>query len=547
MKKLMCAILAVGLMAVPQSRLWAQSSTDVAVISVTSYDEMMADIGFLGQMADRPQTGLMIEGFLAAFTNQRGLEGMDKSRPWGAVVRMAGPMPYPVVFLPVTDIDALLGALGNFVQSQKRGDVYELSVGPQSLYAKHDGNWAFLGQSEEHLNELPADPSRLLGDLPETYNIAVRLMTENVPPEVMEQIFAAIEAGQQMVNAQNGGAEPEFAVRMREQQMAGMKQALEQADEITAGLAIDASARSIYLDGITTARPGTQLAESYREKGVSRTNLAGFDMPEATMSMLAAGPITEQEVEQAMSGIALAKEQFVAAIEQEAKIDDEQARAELKEAVESLFRVAEATIRSGKMDMGMVLQLDPQGIWGAAGGHIAQGEELTDALKKVAALAEKEEDFPGIQFDAASHQGVSFHTMEIPVDEPEAQQFLGERMDLVIGIGSSKAIVGIGKDVMAHLRGLLDSSASQANKEILPMQFSVSLKSIFDFAGTVSQDPQVAMFSSLLEQAGNKDHVTMQVTNVERGQRFRLNIEEGILKALGQLSNMAGAGAGAGF
>ena len=60
------------------------------------------------------------------------------------------------------------------------------------------------------------------------------------------------------------------------------------------------------------------------------------------------------------------------------------------------------------------------------------------------------------------------------------------------------------------------------------------------FAAEQEGDPTAAMIAQLLAQHAGKDHVKLTVTGIPNGFKYRLEAEEGVLKALGK----AGAAAG---
>ena len=98
--------------------LWAAPATGpktlkpVAVISLSGYDEVLGDIGFVGKLSDNPDLDKGLEALLKLLTKSRGLAGLDKSRPWGGVVQCDGSELSGYGFLPVTDLAELLAAYG---------------------------------------------------------------------------------------------------------------------------------------------------------------------------------------------------------------------------------------------------------------------------------------------------------------------------------------------------------------------------------------------------------------------------------------------------
>ena len=86
--------------------------------------------------------------------------------------------------------------------------------------------------------------------------------------------------------------------------------------------------------------------------------------------------------------------------------------------VNQLLDVADATVKAASMDCGASLVLKPGSLGFVAGGFVADGEKLADAVKKLAGLAAKKDpNFPGINFDAETYEGVTFHTAKIPLQK----------------------------------------------------------------------------------------------------------------------------------
>ena len=120
----------------------------VAVLSFSGYDEVIADIGFIGKLSDNPDLARGVEVILNLLTKNQGLKGLDKSRPWGAVIRLdeeklaegsQNPMEYAsgVAFLPVTDADALQQVLEPYI-----GQPTDVGDGVQRV--ENEGNELFL-------------------------------------------------------------------------------------------------------------------------------------------------------------------------------------------------------------------------------------------------------------------------------------------------------------------------------------------------------------------------------------------------------------------
>ena len=83
----------------------------VVVVSLAGYDELMSDVDFLGQVTGLPMlSATMVEQSLNMATQNQGLKGLDKKKPWGGAVMTDGADFRFVVFAPVSDVKALVEA-----------------------------------------------------------------------------------------------------------------------------------------------------------------------------------------------------------------------------------------------------------------------------------------------------------------------------------------------------------------------------------------------------------------------------------------------------
>ena len=160
---------------------------NVAVVAVSSYDKLIADVGFMGSLADRPELGQMIEGTIALFTQGKGLNGIDKTKPWGVILQTDGQQFLPVACLPVTDLNQVLGIVQGFgakVQDAPDGGKQIDLPNGKSIFVKTSGTWAYLAQNGGSLEHLPADPQAALGELVTNYDLGARVSVQNVPTDV---------------------------------------------------------------------------------------------------------------------------------------------------------------------------------------------------------------------------------------------------------------------------------------------------------------------------------------------------------------------------
>lgn len=190
------------------------------------------------------------------------------------------------------------------------------------------------------------------------------------------------------------------------------------------------------------------------------------------------------------------------------------------------------------------MRLAPQNINFVAGGFVADGKSVEKDLKRLVELAKQSKENPGVEvkFDAATHGGVTLHTITVPVParEEEARKILGDKMLTVIGTGATSIYVAFGNDSMELLKEVIDSSTA-ATGQTAPMTLNVSLAPIMAFAASVDDDPIVAGLAEALKNGQGKDHIAISSKAIERGVAYRVEVEEGVLQLIGQAAKMKNA------
>jgi hypothetical protein len=418
------------------------------------------------------------------------------------------------------------------------------------LAVKHEGDWAYISQSPQHLRNLPKDPAKLLAPIAKDYDVAVRFYLANVPEAFRQQGLAMIRGGLQMgMQQQPGETDAQFEVRRRmiENQLETFEKSAAEIDQFTLGLDIDSEQKQVHLDFDLAVLPGSALAKQLAAQANAKTNFAGFASDDAAAYLSVASKLGPDDIQQTLSQLEGLRGQLERAIDEEENLPDETAKDKIKEVAGKLIDAFENTVKSGSIDGGGRLQLGDT-LTFAAGGYVADGAELEKAFKELVALAKNEPDFPGIKFDAEKYKDVRFHTTSVPVKDEEGQKVLGETLDVVVGIGPQAGYLAIGEQGLDLLKQVIDESAKRPGAAVPPMQVNVALAPIFKFAAEKGEEPQVAMLAEALSQAAGQDHVKLTVIPVTNGQKVRLLLEQGVLEALGQAGQMSqGQAVGAGF
>jgi len=321
---------------------------------------------------------------------------------------------------------------------------------------------------------------------------------------------------------------------------------LNEADQVTIGWKLDRQAKDTHVDFVVTAVPGSQMDQQMQKMANAKTNFAGFLKSDAAVIGCVTGTSTPEQVEQAVNTLAELKTKMEEAIDNDSNLKDDKARAQVKAVAGKFLDVIVKTVKTGKSDGGGVLMLGPDTFQLAIGGFIDDGPGLESAVKNLVELAKGEPQFNNVatvKFDVATHKDVKFHQVNIklpPEADESAKKIFGDAVELYIGAGPESAYVALGKGSMELVKSVMDKSASEPNKPVQPFQLSIALTPIMKFAASVNpNDPHVAMVAQQFEQAKGKDHILVNAKPISNGMMYRLEVEDGIIEAIGQLSRTA--------
>jgi len=554
---LTCVALVASAVSQPVARAQEASAADgakpLAVVSVSSYSEWVSDINKIGEIAGKPGLGSMAEAFLTLATGGQGLVGLDKSKSIGAIIPASM---QPVVFIPVTDIDQLLGvAKATGAESEKGEDnIYTLTVEDRTYYAKEAAGWAFVTMEKESLATVPANPKNELQGLDEKYDLAVRIFAQNVPQMhkqmAIQQLQAGLASGLERLPDESD-EQYELRKKMAENSMQSLVMLVNETDTLTIGWAIDAEKENTYLEFALTAMPDTRMGRTFALYKDGTSNFAGFLDSESAVTMLVSSPAgAKEDIDQGVALLDQVRKRAEQAIEEDSELPDEAAKKIVKASLGDVVTVLQDTLKEGRIDGGMLLKLDESSLTFAGGMQVSDGPKLQGAIKRIAELAQNEPDFPGVKWDADQHGGVNFHSLTVPLPddaEESARELLGDQVDVILGFGPTSAYLAVGKDGLATVKHVIDKSKAEADKKVQPMQLAVSIGKILKVAAANEDDPKVAMAAEAMQQFAGQDRILVNVTPIPNGVSYRIEVEKGILKGIGKAAQNAQGGGAGGF
>ncbi len=521
--------------------------TTLAVVAGARYEKLIGDIGFLGTLVGRPEAAQMAEGGIAFVTQGKGANLLDKSKPWGLIVQTDGLAFYYVGCLPIAKLDDVLEvAKGYGAEITDRGNGTKELVLPnkKSFFVKPQNDVVFISVTEASLSHLPANPQEILARRVADYDLSVEIAVKNVPEGIRQFALQAMQAGmQQGMRKLPDETDEQFAGRQKlaQDQMAQMSRMINEIDTVKIGWAVDAQQQRTYLDFTYQFVAGSKMAQKMAMYTDPRTNFAGFYQPDAaatlTFTTKADPSLIAEDLAQFETMIQNLRQQSDKQIDK--KVSDPEAREALKAARNDLLDAVEGTIKEGQIDGAAFLRVSPESLTLIAGMHVKEPAKVESALKNLESTAKKSPDFPGIKWNAANHAGVNFHTLTVPVPETEEapRRMLGKELNVAVGIGSDTVYIAVGHDNIEAVNKAIDASAAEKGKKVPPFEFALSLGPIMEVAADAAKGPEKQKFQAVADllksQAQGRDHIRAVGQIVPNGLRYRIEAEEGVLRAIG--------------
>lgn len=524
----------------------------IAVVALSGYRALLDDVNYLGGLMGSPGQADMVEMMVNMSTQGQGIPGLDKMKPWGVVVEANGMNMTQVVCIPTSDLAGILDLVKQFqVTSADAGDgVTELSMpqSPRPMFVKQVDDWVFAASAAEMLDNPPADPTSMMQELLTEYDLGIRLMGQNVPGMYKQMAIGGLTQGvEDGLVPKPDETDEQFEARKQVAlaQVEQLKRVIEDIDELTLGLAIDESNRRLVVDASMTALPGSETALESAANMNPTTNFAGFAKEDAAMLMRISADTPEETREQQAAQLRTQMEpmrkQMLEQIDNEEELaDNEEARAVIKEAVGDLFDAMMETAIEGTFDMAMSAVVDESNQYVVGAAQVASPEKIESALKKLEQLAEDEPNVPEVQWDAATHGDATFHKVVIPVPDEVKQKRpqLGDTVTLAVGIAPNAVYMGLGPDVMSQVTAAMDASASNLGAATPLAEVVISLNKLLT-AGGNDADPMQDMLKDALKGSEDSDQIRLKAEGIENGGRYRIEVEEGVVKALGTVGKAA--------
>ena len=521
----------------------------VAAIACTNYDHLMNDVNFIGSLIGQPNISQGVEGQLAMMTGGKGLAGVDKSKPWGLILQSDGMQFLPVVCLPVTNGDevvATIATVGGEVKDTN-GGLKQLSLPDgKSIFIKNAGGWSFMAQNEASLARVPKNPEVAFSNLLKSYDVAAHAAVQNVPPMYRQMAILTLQAAmQQQLLRQPQESDEDFAARRKkiQDQMQQTVEQVQQLDTLTFGLLVDEAKKNNVLEFTYKVVPDGTLAKQFAAYGEPKTNFAGFRQANAAATF---GLVAKADPQAIQKDLAQFEAMFNGARAYVNKSVDESAdtiegatRDAIKAAVGEWFDALEATLKTGQFDGAASLNVSPDAMSLVVGALVTDPAKVEAGLKKLDEQFKGSTNFEGVKWNADSHEGVNFHTLSVvlPASQSGPAKLLGEKADVAVGIGPQAVFLAVGKDNVPALKKAIDVSKAEPNKLVPPFESTFALAPLMEVAAADAEDEAErakiqAVAQMLRTQSAGRDHVRIVGQMIPNGLRYRIEAEDGAMKAI---------------
>ncbi len=513
------------------------------VISVAPMSKTSKDISYLMRVAGAGAASGLVMGMVNTYTM-----GLDNKRPIGVTVSMDEfNTPKAVAFLPLNDLEEFFGSFEATIgEPDDLGDgLFALTVGGQTIYGMEKGEWFFVAQQEEHLENVPANPASLIEKLADRYDVGIRLDVQKIPQELRDMLMGQIRdafersLAEQLENQDEDQAE--LTRSTGEQSMAQLEEMMSSTEQVILGWAVDQAGKKTHLDMGVQFVEGSKMELQTKLQSNLQTSFGVFQTAQSAISARLSQKMSEEDVQQALPMLKSSFESILKKIAED--INEAQPRQAVTKLVQLIQSSLEATLKEGVIDGGAMVQLDG-GLQVMTGARVADGQALAKAVKEIAPILSSLPQPPKIQFDASETAGVVFHTgsFRLPSNADEkVREVFGDEVKFVIGTAPKAVYLSLGPECEAKLKSALTQSSSSLS-EVTPLEFRADLGPILRFANNLNPNPQLDKVVAEAEKYSDNDSITITSKTVPRGTVIRFSIDEGVLRAAGKATPQGGGG-----
>jgi hypothetical protein len=287
------ALLALALWT-PAARPEEKTTPPTLIVRVSSLDNLIADARYLVELAGKEEEAKQAEEFLKSLRSEKGLEGVDTTRPLGLYGTLNPSVidSEVVLLVPIADQKVFLDMLERInLKVENKDGVYQLEIEkvPFPVFFRFSNKYLYVTLRDKATiaTEKLLDPSTILGGTAGALSITVNL--DRVPDELKRMVIgqSALQIANLKEKDEPGetGTQKAFRVALLDELMARFKSLVNDGRQVRLGLNIDRKGADISLSASFRAKPGSNLATAIAELGQGPSVGAGLISSDSAMSV----------------------------------------------------------------------------------------------------------------------------------------------------------------------------------------------------------------------------------------------------------------------
>jgi hypothetical protein len=504
------------------------------IISVKGFDELLADVGYLGEVVNQPQFGGLAQALIAQMTGGQGLKGLDGSKPIGAYVTLS-PEGQPkdiVVFVPVSDQEEFAATLATLSPNfEKVGDLtqYQFPINPNPVLGKAGVKYFFFAPEADMLKET-ADPSKLV-TVPA--DISLELDLTKIPDSLKELFVNQAEAQAAAKNQETAPEDPaQRAIQEGTTKLlnSGLRRMVLDGSRMTLSLDINSKTKAIMLDLACTAKSGTTLAKATANYAKTENPFSGLISKQTLGSYVVSAPLSTDT--EAMFKMIVDESEKKGLADLPA---DKAAKESMTKVLKQVADVARATIQRGRWDHSIVVNAVDGKLQMVSATKVAKGDQINKALEELVKNNSEAKD--KVKLNVAQVGKGKVHSVKLPDDDDTQKYFGSEPLHMVVNEDS--IIFVAGGDSLKAVKGAFDKPAASTSTTKAPISIRVGISKILEVINEFNptQIPPVILEQSKSALEGGLDQIALEVSSQPQGFKIRLEVQEGVLR-LGAIAAM---------
>lgn len=499
----------------------------IAALAIDPYADLRSQLTWVGEQVGNPTLAGFAESFILLATQGKGLAGLDVKRPVGIVVTSdGGPMPTVHAFVPVKDLDKLLGAIQGMTGpvAEKDGVRRISPPGAPPLEITEKDGWAVLSQPGSPADL--ADAATHIEPLSKEHSLALQLFPSRMPAEMRDRLRALLDEA-----ARNAAARGQ---PMDDTALQASLAQLEDVESLIFAATVDTAEQNVHVDVTTQVAAGTPTAAAFGAAGTAASTIVS----PATADGRQAAVRGHYAVNVPAEGRATVRAGLDQALEQ---ADDDPAM----RVVANLARdIVAAMLDTGGIDAGFTVDTSA-----AKDDALIPAVTIGMKVKDGAALQQRVKERLGkagalppqvkVAFDAGKEGAATLHEITLDVSGTPAADRLGDSVKLTLAVTPDHAFLLAGDDARQRIAAAVGGGGKPVADAAPIAGLDVSLAAVLAYASKLMKtlqpdDPQGEALGLVAEQAAEKKsaQMRMSVKPIDRGVTFRLLMDAGALQTV---------------